>query len=108
MTNFDEERERIRFRVRITGTFQGKPFTYEDPPGDCGHGFETWEEPTRTPQGKILIGEYWWTEGNFACDCNRSTFIGAKLSCGDEICIDRIDAIDRDDVEPLVLSESPE
>jgi hypothetical protein len=32
------------------------------------------------------INDYWWTEGNGACDCNRgSMFLGLELPCGDTI-----------------------
>ena len=36
------------------------------------------------PEG---IAEYMWTEGNYACDCNRSLFLGLvpEWNCGDAI-----------------------
>ena len=40
-----------------------------------------------TPEGM----EFWWTEGNGGCDCNRSLYISKsypdfpELDCGDEI-----------------------
>jgi hypothetical protein len=29
--------------------------------------------------------EYMFTEGNYACDCNRGLFIGCDLECGEEV-----------------------
>lgn len=87
----------VQCRVRITGTYQGKPFTYEDPPDDQGSQFY---HPDGDPS------EFWWSEGNMACDCNRGAYVGIKdMPCGDTICIDVIAPIDYD-APPLILNES--
>ncbi len=37
--------------------------------------------------------EYIWTEGNYSCDCNRSSFLGdAHAKCGDTIRLVRLTA----------------
>lgn len=75
-------------RVRITGTFQGKPFRYTDPEDSSGSQY-IW------PDGDPSTS--WWSEGNFSCDCNRSRFVGIEfMECGETIYIDRIEPIDFD------------
>lgn len=86
----------IQCRARITGTYQGMPFVYEDPEGDEGSQYYDAEGDPST---------YWWAEGNFSCDCNRSQFVGVDLDCGDEIFIDTIAPIDYPGVI-LLLMES--
>lgn len=82
---------RIVCRVRISGSYQGRPFTYTDPPESKGSQY-IWKDgdPSR----------YWWTEGNFGCDCNRSRFLpedwNVPESCGEEILINKIEPIDHD------------
>lgn len=65
------------------------------------------------------LSEYWWTEGNGSCDCNRGSFIGLTYEefpelfheehhddpkCGDKIIISRLESLD-----PLIPSlELPE
>jgi hypothetical protein len=79
---------RVNCRVRITGTFQGEPFEYVDPEGHDGSQY-IW------PDGDPST--YWWSEGNFSCDCNRAEFVGVEhMECGETICIDRIEPIDFD------------
>ncbi len=90
---------RIQCRVKITGTFRGKPFEYIDPE-DSGGSQYIW------PDGDPST--FWWTDGNYSCDCNRWRFAGVEeLDCGEEICIDKIEPIDYD-AEPLVLNETIE
>lgn len=89
---------RINCRVKITGTYLGKTFTYTDPEGTDG-------SPYYWPDGDPSI--YWWSEGNFSCDCNRCEFIGIKnMECGDLIFIDRIEPVDYPEGESLILNES--
>lgn len=76
---------RIQCRVRITGTYQGKPFVYEDPKDDEGSQFYDADGEPST---------HWWSEGNMSCDCNRSKFVKVDLDCGDGILIDTIAPID--------------
>lgn len=39
--------------------------------------------------GKVFINEYWWTEGNGDCDCNRSVMLAGAdyswASCGETL-----------------------
>lgn len=119
---------RACFRVRITGTYKGKPWTYEDPPGDHGYGYAN---PPDIGIGKWEQSEYWWAEGNMSCDCNRIGFVGltpdtapelyhmkgsfyqdgsgpveqTHVRCGETICITSIVPIDCDWAAPLVLNE---
>ncbi len=62
---------RIRFRVKITGHIKGVLFEYTDPEGSEGSQFV---HPPDA-EGNIGLSEYWWSEGNMACDCNRSEFV---------------------------------
>ena len=82
---------RINCRVKITGTYKGKPFEYIDPEGVEGSQY-IW------PDGDPST--FWWAEGNMACDCNRSYFLpeewGVSNECGDEILIDTIVPVDYD------------
>lgn len=82
---------RIRCRVRITGTYQGRGFNYVDPEGVNGRQFI---EPDGDPS------TFWWSEGNMSCDCNRAALLppewNVSRECGDEICIERIEPIDYD------------
>lgn len=75
-------------RVRIHWRLGDKEGVYEDPP----------ESPTLWQDDSGV--NYWmWEEGNYACDCNRSTFFGLdKVSCGDKIEIVSMDAIPERDV----------
>lgn len=90
---------RVNCRVKIIGTYKGRPFEYVDPEG-VGSQFIC-------PDGDPSTG--WWTDGNMACDCNRSVFLpeewGVEDVCGHEILIDRIEPIDYD-APPLILNES--
>ncbi len=78
----------INCRVKITGTFHGKPFEYVDPEGSEGSQY-VW--PNGDPS------TFWWAEGNLSCDCNRARFIGdEEMKCGNTIHIDEIEPIDYD------------
>jgi hypothetical protein len=69
-----------------------------------------YETPDSSPSFLHIDEEYggysdfWWEEGNGACDCNRaSMFLGIEdKPCGNEIEIESIDVID----EPLARNES--
>jgi hypothetical protein len=90
---------RVRCRVKITGTFKGKPFEYIDPENTDGSQFYHQDGDPST---------FWWTYGNYACDCNRAQFVGlAGLECGGTINIDKIEPIDHDG-ETLELNETAE
>lgn len=96
---------RIQVRVKITGTFEGKPWEYTDPTDDEGSQY-IW--PNGDPS------TYWWSEGNMACDCNRRHYAhpGKDLAadadnpCGDTISIDRIEPVEGEDLPTLVLNET--
>lgn len=90
---------RIQCRVKIIGTFCGEPFEFIDPEDSKGSQF-IW------PDGDPST--YWWTDGNFSCDCNRAQFIGKKIGdveCGETINIDKIIPIDFE-AKTLELNES--
>lgn len=83
---------RIQCRVRITGTYKGQPFEYVDPEGEDGSQFI---QPDGDPS------TYWWSEGNFGCDCNRYYLLPEEWGVTDENCghmikIDMIQPIDYD------------
>ena len=91
---------KVQCRCRITGTYKGKTFVYTDPEGSDGSQFIDDSGDPST---------YWWTEGNFACDCNRSEFLpdefGHDGECGNSIVIKKIECVDYDGpvlfIEPL-------
>lgn len=112
--------EQTRCRVKITGTFRGRPFEYVDPPDSEGSQFLWLEDPDDK------VSEYWWTDGNFGCDCNRARFVnfleseypelfeeksygamgaGVTFRCGHEILIDAIVPLDPA-LPALILNES--
>ena len=80
---------RIQCRCRIVGSYRGHPFEFVDAEDSDGSQFIQADGDPST---------WWWTEGNFGCDCNRSTFLpyawGVPDDCGHEIKIDRIEPID--------------
>lgn len=82
-----------QIRVRINGTFRGVPWQYEDHPDDKGSQFVYMGSEQE-------VSEYWWSDGNFSCDCNRERFLPDELrklysgGCGDQIHIDRIVPLD--------------
>ena len=92
---------RINCRVKITGTYHGRPFEYIDPEG-CYSQF-IW--PNGDPSS------LWWSEGGMRCDCARSYLLpeewGIELDCGEEIMIDSIEPIDYNG-PVLHLNESQE
>jgi hypothetical protein len=73
-----EEGEHVRYRTiaKIVFVYQGKEYPYEY---DFGFAY-----PAES-------AEYMFSEGNYACDCNRSLFLSRinddfpELECGDEI-----------------------
>ena len=49
--------------------------------------------------GHYELCEYWWSEGNGGCDCNRRAFIGrcgddGESPCGNEISIRALESLD--------------
>ncbi|MBX2906187.1 MAG: hypothetical protein KF744_09125 [Taibaiella sp.] len=97
------ENERIVTRCRIEGTFRGISFVYEDPEDSEGSQY-IWTRDNDP-------SKYWWSEGNFACDCNRRRFLPENLQnqkdeeCGDEIIIKIIIPIEGDNLPVLELDE---
>lgn len=90
-------------RVKITGTYKGKPFVYIDPEDSQGSQFISADNDPST---------FWWTDGNYSCDCNRSRFVPLDMieeekvgRCGDEIYIDTVEPLDNR-LPMLVLNES--
>ncbi len=81
----------IRCRARITGSYRGYAWVYEDPPNAEGSQYI---HPDGDPS------TFWWAQGNLACDCNRARFVpekwGIEEECGDEILIDKIECLDYD------------
>jgi hypothetical protein len=75
-------------RGRITGTYEGRPFLYVDPPEAASVLLD--------PDG--TIDSYWWEEGNMACDCNRGVFVGRRLDCGETIRLTRVEVLGHPDV----------
>ena len=96
---------RIRCRVKIVGTYNGKPFEYIDPEDSEGSQFY-WPPDKDNPEYEP--SESWWSVGNMSCDCNRCEYVGVDLDCGHTIFIDRIKCIEDTDVilPPLILNES--
>lgn len=94
---------RIQCRVKITGTWNGKLWEFTDPENMSGSQFIH-------PDGDT--SEFWWSEGNMSCDCNRIHFIPWAtdtdrdgVGCGDYILIDSIVPIDPS-LPSLYLNES--
>lgn len=100
---------RIRYRVKIIGTFRGLPWEYHDPEGTESQFL--WIEDNDP-------SEYWWSEGSMSCDCNRIRFLpkemqdiliaekGDNLCGGCEINIDRIEPLEGNNLPSLILNES--
>jgi len=83
------DKDRVQIRVRIEGSYKGKPFVYEDPIDEDGSQF-IWLNGENDDE---KCSAYWWREGNMSCDCNRCVFVGmplGELKCGNEITIDKI------------------
>ena len=82
---------RIQCRVKITGTYRGSPWEFIDPEDSDGSQFiDADGDPS----------SFWWTEGNFGCDCNRAKFLpeawGVEDDCGTLIKMDKIEPIDKE------------
>lgn len=91
-------------QARIEGTFNGTPFVYEDVGNTESYVFNILKNDPNT---------FWWTYGNFGCDCNRSRFLSEELKeqidpdeCGNKIKIDRIIPIGDETLPTLELNES--
>ncbi|MCP3685358.1 MAG: hypothetical protein GY861_22130 [bacterium] len=89
--------DRIQVRVRIEGTYDYgdfmnyKPFVYEDSSIEEGSQFYFKPHTDNNDTDKFKPYEYWWTDGNMGCDCNRCKFVRIDdLKCGDTIYIDRV------------------
>lgn len=97
--------ERIVCRVMIIGTYKGEMFVYQDGPDNEGSQYY-WVKDNMDPS------TFWWTDGNMACDCNRSAFLPEHLyklhggGCGHEIKFDRIIPIEGENLPILILDES--
>ncbi len=106
------------YRARIIGSYQDKPFVGE---GWAGIGDKLDEEARHN-------AEYWWSEGNGGCDCNRIEYTGltaetapelfhlagqpyedgsmceeTHVRCGSSICLDRIEPIDNPSIPTIKL-----
>ena len=62
--------------------------------------------PDEYQDNHFVLSEYWWSEGNGGCDCNRSRFIYPDREvdddadrCGEEIFIRALESLD-----PLIPS----
>lgn len=70
--------------ARIHWRYDGKCGVYEDPDG---HG-------TLFVNEDGALEDFWWTDGNGACDCNRSRLFGiGELPCGETIEILKIEPL---------------
>ncbi len=87
---------RVNCRVRIEGSYRGEPFVYVDPPGVASQFVWLDGVFNRDPGNPMDPSTYWWSEGNYCCDCNRASFLpgGPELPCGETIRIDRIVPLD--------------
>lgn len=88
-----------QYRVRVIGTYEGNPFTYEDPPECKGSSF------VHNRGDLIDPSSFWWSGGNMSCDCNRDSFVGKSLECGDDVKVERVEPID-ENWPTLILNES--
>jgi len=75
-----EKQKKKKLHIKIKLKYKGN--TYEFIDDHSKFTFEMSDEPS----------EYWWKEGNGACDCNRSLFIKRycdnnfpEMECGDDI-----------------------
>lgn len=90
----------VQCRVVIEGEYNGEKFTYTDPEGSDGSQF-IWLEDNDP-------STYWWTEGNYACDCNRHEFLPPHLQeihngeCGHEIKIFKVTPIEKELPELII------
>jgi hypothetical protein len=92
----------IPYRARITGAYKGVLFVFEDPEHLYSNYF--WK-------GENDPSEFWWSDGNMACDCNRSRFLPEGLfrdirdKCGEDIQIEYIEPIEDKAIPVLFLNE---
>jgi hypothetical protein len=88
------DKDRVQCRVVIEGEFNGEKFTYTDTENSDGSQFIWLEENDPST--------YWWTEGNYACDCNRVEFLPAHLKdlhdgeCGHRIKLFSVTPIEKE------------
>ncbi len=96
------DKNRVQIRVRIEGSFQGKPWVYEDPIDSDGSQFIWLDAETEDEKNSA----FWWREGNMCCDCNRHTFMSNTEmdfgECGHEIKIHKIIPLEGDFTTLLV------
>lgn len=97
------ESERIVCRVRIHGSYNGVEFVYEDDE-------ETFSQFIWTKDNDP--SEFWWSDGNYSCDCNRRNFLPEHLkitlpddTCGCRILIEKIVPID-ESLPELYINET--
>lgn len=92
--------------LRIFWRWKEKSGVFEDDPKADP---ETWNGYLHEPDWQLHW--FWWFEGNGSCDCNRKGILGlltpeeasgeVDIPCGEEIIIDRIEAIGIEGVAPL-------
>jgi hypothetical protein len=75
----------VTFRAKITLIHNGQTIVYEDPENEkSGVMFDSGQ----------AFDEYYWCEGNMACDCNLGRFVGhINMSCGETIEVLNVEAI---------------
>ena len=82
------EEDLIKVKTKITWEVGSRKGEYIDGFGFC------WREKD---EAEDVFNDYWWTEGNGACDCNRSVmFLNEKWECGSKIKIINITALPKD------------
>lgn len=67
----EDTETRFRTVAKMVFVYKGKEYPYQM---DFGYGYP------------VAGAEYMFKEGNYACDCNRSMFIGLpEMRCGNKI-----------------------
>jgi hypothetical protein len=95
----------LNYRMRIEGTYKGVAWVYEDADNKKSGVF--WPDDDGT-------NYYYWEDGNYSCDCNRSQYLPSELKlqfgitnkCGGAILIDRIIPMDDKSIPTLELNET--
>ena len=83
MPNHKDTEPRKYLYLNIHWNFENQSGIYED---DYSSELDTSREKLEE------AAEFMWTEGNFACDCNRSRFFGlGDWDCGDKIQVTKLD-----------------